>query len=87
MNNKMTFEQEQKIALRIESLEQVALSNIQLIPEVHHILNEVPIRPEKTKAGSLERLERALDEGKKIAKLSDTLSWLCSYSGNIFERS
>lgn len=68
MNNKMTFEQEQKIALRIESLEQVALSNIQLIPEVHHILNEVPIRPEKTKAGSLERLERALDEGKKIAK-------------------
>ncbi len=64
----MTFEQEQKIALRIESLEQVALSNIQLIPEVHHILNEVPIRPEKTKAGSLERLERALDESKKIAK-------------------
>ena len=68
MNNKMTFEQEQKIALRIESLEQVALSNIQLIPEVHHILNEVPIRPEKTKAGSLDRLERALDESKKIAK-------------------
>jgi len=68
MNNKMTFEQEQKIALRIESLEQAALSNIQLIPEVHHILNEVPIRPEKTKAGSLDRLERALDESKKIAK-------------------
>jgi RNA polymerase sigma factor (sigma-70 family) len=68
MNNKMTFEQEQKIALRIESLEHVALSNIQLIPEVHHILNEVPIRPEKTKAGSLDRLERALDESKKIAK-------------------
>ena len=64
----MTFEQEQKIALRIESLEQAALSNIQLIPEVHHILNEVPIRPEKTKAGSLDRLERALDESKKIAK-------------------
>ena len=62
MINKMTFEQEQKIALRIESLEQVALSNIQLIPEVHHILNEVPIRPEKTKAGSLERLEREASE-------------------------
>jgi RNA polymerase sigma factor (sigma-70 family) len=68
MQTKMTFEQEQKIATRIESLEQIALSNIQLIPEVQYILNEVPIRPEKTKAGCLERLEKALDEGKKLAK-------------------
>ena len=68
MKIKMTFEQEQKIAIRIETLEQIALSNVQLIPEVQYILNEVPIRPEKTKAGGLDRLERAFDVGKRLAK-------------------
>ena len=65
---RMSLEQEQDIARSISLLEEEALGSIQQIPETFSVLNEQPSRPERTKAGAIDRLERALELAIEISR-------------------
>ncbi|MBM75857.1 MAG: hypothetical protein CMK59_10690, partial [Proteobacteria bacterium] len=65
---KLSLEQEISIAREIAELEETALQCILHIPETLSVLNEEPSRPERTKAGSIDRLERALEVAHKASQ-------------------
>ena len=65
---KMTLEKEIEIARAINVLESKVFQNIQSIPEATEILNQELSRPERTKAGAIDRLEQALLKAKEISK-------------------
>ena len=65
---KMTLEKEIEIARAITVLETKVFRNIKTIPEATEILNQELSRPERTKAGAIDRLEQALIKAKEFSK-------------------
>ena len=65
---KMTLEKEIEIARAINMLENKVFLSIQTIPEATEILNQELSRPERTKAGAIDRLEQALLKAKELSK-------------------
>lgn len=61
MGIQLSIEEEQDIARQIHSAEDLAWEAIEAIPQTLDILYEVPSRPERTRAGALERLDRAIN--------------------------
>ena len=60
MGIQLSIEEEQNIARQIHSAEDMAWEAIESIPQTLDILYEVPSRPERTRAGALDRLDRAI---------------------------
>ena len=65
---KMTLEKEIEIARAITVLETKVFRNIKTIPEATEILDQELSRPERTKAGAIDRLEQALLKAKEFSK-------------------
>ena len=65
---RLTQQQEQIIAREIHRFDSTALEAIQTIPNTDSILNETTKRPEKTRAGALDRLSRAIENGNSLFK-------------------
>ena len=63
---RLTLEQEQKIAYQIYEADQRAFDAVQDIPVAQQVLQETGVRPEKTRAAALERLNKAVEEANKI---------------------
>ena len=61
MGIQLSIEEEQNIARQIHSAEDMAWEAIESIPQTLDILYEVPSRPERTRAGALDRLDRAIN--------------------------
>lgn len=66
MNIQLSLEEEQNIARRIHSAEDKAWEAMEAIPDTLDILYETPSRPERTKAGALERLDRAINTAQEL---------------------
>ena len=62
MGIQLSIEEEQNIARQIHSAEDMAWEAIESIPQTLDILYEVPSRPERTRAGALDRLDSPIHD-------------------------
>lgn len=66
MNIQLSLEEEQNIARKIHTAEDKAWEAMESIPDTLDILYETPSRPERTRAGALERLDRAINTAQEL---------------------
>ena len=73
---RLTAEQEQAIAYDIHEAEQRARRAVETIPAAIEMLTKQPRRAERTKAGEVDRLEKAVEAAKEVAESQPEHSFL-----------
>ncbi|MBM74010.1 MAG: hypothetical protein CMK59_01310 [Proteobacteria bacterium] len=86
ISERLTAEQERDMARNIREAEQIAWEAVKDIPQAEQELNRDPGRAERTRAGAVDRLEKAIEAVQKVARKDPTLREYARTATNAWRR-